>query len=77
MKTILRSFGTYYDNGTIPFTFDEWHQLVFTFDGTSFKTYLDGVGGDIRFGPGRSTLMMVNWVLVELLMVTIFSGMDR
>ena len=22
----LRSFGTYYDNGPIPF-FDEWHQL--------------------------------------------------
>ena len=40
LKTILRSFGTYYDNGTIPFTLDEWYQIVFTFDGTSFKTYL-------------------------------------
>ena len=42
LKTILRSFGTYYDNGTIPFTLDEWHQIVFTFDGSNFKTYLDG-----------------------------------
>jgi hypothetical protein len=42
LKTILRSFGTYYDNGSIPFSLDQWHQLVFTFDGTNFKTYLDG-----------------------------------
>ena len=42
LKTILRSFGTYYDNGIIPFSLDQWHQLVFTFDGTNFKTYLDG-----------------------------------
>ena len=42
LKTIVRSYGTYYDNGSIPFSLDEWHQLVFTFDGTNFKTYLDG-----------------------------------
>ena len=42
LKSIIRSFGTYYDNGTIPFTLDEWHQLVFTFDGTTYNTFLDG-----------------------------------
>ena len=42
LKTILRSFGTYYDNGPIPFSFDEWHQLVFSYDGSVFNTFLDG-----------------------------------
>jgi hypothetical protein len=42
LKTIVRSFGTYYDNGVIPFSLDEWHQLVFTFDGSAFNSFLDG-----------------------------------
>ena len=42
MKTIVRSFGTYYDNGAIGFSFDQWHQLAFSFDGSIFNTFLDG-----------------------------------
>ena len=42
LKTIVRSYGTYYDNGVIPFSLDEWHQLVFTFDGTNYNSFLDG-----------------------------------
>ena len=42
LKTILRSYGTYYDNGVIPFQLDKWHQLVFTYDGSVFNTFLDG-----------------------------------
>ena len=43
LKTIIRSFGEYYDNGSIPFSLDQWHQLAFTFDGVVFK-YLFGWG---------------------------------
>ena len=50
LKSIIRSFGTYYDNGTIPFTLDEWHQLVFTFDGTTYNTFLDGSWWVLRLG---------------------------
>ena len=42
LKTLVRSYGTYYDNGVIPFSLDEWHQLVFTFDGTEYNTFMDG-----------------------------------
>ena len=42
LKTIIRSFGEYYDNGSIPFSLDQWHQLAFTFDGVVFNTFLDG-----------------------------------
>ena len=42
LKTIVRSFGTYYDNGAIGFSFDQWHQLAFSFDGSIFNTFLDG-----------------------------------
>ena len=39
LKTIVRSFGEYYDNGAIPFTLDHWHQLAFTFDGVVLNTF--------------------------------------
>ena len=42
LKTILRSYGSYHDNGIIPFSLNQWHQLVFTFDGTAFNTFIDG-----------------------------------
>ena len=72
LKTIVRSYGTYYDNGSIPFSLDEWHQLVFTFDGTNFKTYLDGrwIGTSALAWPIDTN--EGSWELVELPMVIIF-----
>jgi hypothetical protein len=42
LKTIVRSFGDYYDNGSFSFALDEWNQLGFTFDGINFNTFLNG-----------------------------------
>ena len=42
LKTIVRSFGDYYDNGSFSFALDEWNRLGFTFDGINFNTFLNG-----------------------------------
>ena len=42
LKTIVRSYGNYYDNGNFKFSLDKWHQLVMTFNGNTFNSFLDG-----------------------------------
>ena len=42
-RTYFRFMTTYVDNGVYPITPGAWHFLVTTYDGSKFKTYLNGV----------------------------------
>ena len=61
LKTILRSYGTYYDNGVIPFQLDKWHQLVLLMMAQFLILFWMVNGWVILVYRHRLMLMMENW----------------